>query len=357
VPAVAWRDRRIADLQAKLREQRAGQASRDRRIADLQARLSEQRTEQAGTSSFQSRLFAERRIRERELQMGEPPPSIISNGKFWVYDLVRSHGIDVPQQYGRWDDPGDIPFAKLPDRVVIKSAFGSASRGVLPLRRSGDGWQIVTRDELVASDELVAVLRDRVSNGQIRGPFGAEEFLDGEAPGALPTDIKIYAFYGDVQMILAARSQDHGNGRAVRYRVLDVHGVDLINADSHPALSPATGRDPEASLAQVDLTLPTPTRLGELVDVASRLSVMMRTPFGRFDLYQVRDRVVFGEVTPRPGGRQWFGSDLDARLGEAWERAQARLAHDLAGGAAREPQSFQNSQDRMTPSVTSSVGP
>jgi hypothetical protein len=270
--------------------------------------------------------------------MEEPSPSIISNGKFWVYDLVRSHGVDVPQQFGRWDDPADIPFSKLPDRVVIKSAFGSTSRGVLPLRRSGGGWQIVTHDEDVTSEELMDLLSDRMSSGQIRGPFGAEEFLDGEGPEALPTDIKIYAFYGDVQMILVARSHDHGNGGAIRYRVVDVHGVDLINADSHPALSPATGREPEASLAQVDLTLPTPTRLGELVDVASRLSVMMRIPFGRFDLYRVRDRVVFGEVTPRPGGRQWFGADLDARLGEAWERAQARLAHDVAGGAAREPQ-------------------
>lgn len=328
--------RRPAFLQRALRRVPAV-AWRDRRIADLQARLSEQRTEQAGTASFQSRLFAERRIRGHELQMEEPPPSVISNGKFWVYDLVRSHGVDVPQQYGRWDDPADIPFGTLPDRVVIKSAFGSTSRGVLPLRRSDGGWQIVTRGENVTSDELVALLRDRVSSGQIRGPFGAEEFLDGEVPEELPTDIKVYAFYGEVQMILAAQSRDHGNGRAVRYRVLDVQGADLINAASHPALSPAIGREPEASLAQVDLTLPIPNRLDELVDVASRLSILMRIPFGRFDLYRVRDRVVFGEFTPRPGGRQWFGSDLDARLGEAWERAQARLAHDLARDAAREP--------------------
>ena len=214
----AGRDRRIGDLQAQLSEQRAEQAGRDRRIADLQAQLSEQRSEQAHTASFQSRLFAERRIREHELQMEEPPPSVISNGKFWVYDLVRSHGVDVPQQFGRWDDPADIPFGKLPDRVVIKSAFGSTSRGVLPLRRSDGGWQIITHDENVTSDELIAVLRDRMSSGQIRGPFGAEEFLDGEVPGALPTDVKIYAFYGDVQMILVARSHDHGNGGAIRYR-------------------------------------------------------------------------------------------------------------------------------------------
>lgn len=313
-------------------------ARRDRRIADLQARLSERREEQASTASFQSRLFAERRIREHEMQMDAPPPSIISNGKFWVYDLVRSHGVDVPTQFGCWDDPVDIPFDKLPDKMVIKSAFGSTSRGVLPLRRSGHGWQIVTHDENVTSEELMAVLRDRISSGQIRGPLGAEEFLDAETPDALPTDVKIYAFYGDVQMVLVARSHDHGDGGAVRYRVLDIHGADLINADTHPALSPATGREPEASLAQVDLTLPTPAGLGELVDVASRLSVVMRIPFGRFDLYRIRDRVVFGEITPRPGGRQWFGSDLDARLGEAWEKAQARLAHDVAGGAAREPQ-------------------
>jgi hypothetical protein len=84
--------------------------------------------------------------------------------------------------------------------------------------------------------------------------------------------------------------------------------------------------------------MPTPPRLDEVVDIASRLSVAMRLPFARIDLYPLRDRVVFGEVTPRPGGRQWLGVEQDTMLGDSWERALARFAHDVAAGMSPEPQ-------------------
>ena len=71
---------------------------------------------------------------------------------------------------------------------------------------------------------------------------------------------------------------------------------------------------------------------------ASRLSVAIRAPFSRIDMYRIGDRSVFGEVTPRPGGPQWFGRELDVRLGEAWERALIRLARDVAHGMSPEPE-------------------
>jgi hypothetical protein len=72
--------------------------------------------------------------------------------------------------------------------------------------------------------------------------------------------------------------------------------------------------------------------------VASRVSVAIRAPFSRIDLYDIHGRIVFGEVTPRPGGPQWLGEELDVTLGEAWERAQVRLWRDIANGMPREPE-------------------
>lgn len=309
-------------------------ARRERRIAELQARLAATHEENAHVPSFQGRLFAERRMRRHEHDVGVPSPSVISRGKFWVYDLVRSHGVDVPEQLGRWDDPADIPWDDLPDLVVVKSAFGSTSRGVLPLRRVDDGWQVVTHDSTMTSAQLVAGLTDRVTRGRIRGPFGAEEFLDGDEPGGLPIDLKAYAFYGEVPVIVVFRSGTHGTLDETRYRVVDPAGTDLIDAETNPALAAHTGVEPEAGLARIDLTIPTPEHLDRVVDIAARLSIAMRLPFARIDLYSLRGRVVFGEVTPRPGGRQWLGSELDWRLGDAWERAQARLTRDLAAAPA-----------------------
>ena len=150
--------------------------------------------------------------------------------------------------------------------------------------------------------------------------------------------MKVYAFYGEVPLLQITRSDDHGNLDATRYRMVDAQGSDLIDADSHPALDPAIGVDPAHRLGRIDLAIPTPPNLDEVVATASRLSVAMRLPFARIDLYPLRDRVVFGEVTPRPGGRQWLGADLDTRLGESWERALARFANDVAAGMSPEPQ-------------------
>ena len=313
-------------------------ARRARRIATLQAQLSAASEISAQRPSFQARLFAERRIRAYEREADAHSPSVISRGKFWVYQLVSSHGVAIPEQLGRWNDPEEIAWDDLPERVVIKSNRGSTGRGVFPLRRVEGGWQVITHQTVVTPEQLAAELRTRVEQRRIAGPFGAEIFLDDDDDSEpLPCEVKAYAFYGEVPVLQITRSDEHGNLDRTRYRFVDARGSDLINADSHPALDPATGVDPVHRLDRIDLTIPTPPRLEEVADVASRLSVAMRLPFARFDLYPLRDRVVFGEVTPRPGGRQWLGADLDARLGECWERAVARFSHDVAAGMPAVP--------------------
>jgi hypothetical protein len=60
----------------------------------------------------------------------------------------------------------------------------------------------------------------------------------------------------------------------------------------------------------------------------------MRIPkaFVRIDVLDDSGDVVFGELTPRPGGPHYFGPEDDRRLGELWERAQARVLNDVIDG-------------------------
>jgi TupA-like ATPgrasp len=289
---------------------------RDQRIAQLEK---EHRRLLEGPS-FQVRLNEERRLRAWESVLGVRGRSVIAGGKFHVYDLVRSHGIDVPEQLGRWRDPADIPWDELPEAVVIKSAYGAASRGVLPLRRVDGGWQVVTREATVTSEQLTADLTALAEERKIRPPFGAEEFLD-DGTGTTPVDIKVYTFYGEAPVALLRRVSKHGPVGSAAYRVVDRNGTDLI--DTYRGMP-------------TDLTIPRPSALADLFDVAERVSIVIRAPFSRIDLYDIRGRIVFGEVTPRPGSPGWFGPELDVTMGEAWERAQVRLWRDIANGASRE---------------------
>ena len=300
-------------------------ARRDRRIAELRRRLSKlekSRRAMAEKPSFQVRLNEERRLRKLEVEIGAPSRSVIAGGKFHVYDLVRSLGVDVPEQLGRWDDPVEIPWDDLPDTVVIKSAFAAASRGVLPLRRVGDGWRIATQDTTVTSEQLTADLVDLAAEGKARPPFGAEEFLD-DGSGGPPVDVKVYSFYGVTPLALLRRVDEHGGDGAAAHRFIDANGADLVE---------------EYRGKPTDPSIPVPASCGEIFEVASRVSVAIRAPFSRIDLYDIRGRIVFGEVTPRPGGPQWLGEELDVSLGAAWERAQVRLWADIANGMPREPE-------------------
>jgi hypothetical protein len=306
LPPVARRDREIARLRAKVRELR----DEAERVRDAFARR----------SSFQSRLHQARRLR----RLGVPPTSVIQHGKFHVYDLARSHGIDVPAQYGRWDDLHDIAWSDLPDAVVIKSARGSHGRGVLPLRRSPGGWQVVGSAETTSEAELTALLARRVEHNDVRPPFAAEELLDEDGSGRLPTDVKVYTFYGEAHMVTLRRPGRLGEKPSLTpFRIVDPSGHDMANATTR---------------SRVDTSLPVPAGLPDVIEAATRLSVAIRAPFARLDFYCIGDRVVFGEVTPRPGGSGWHGPEVDELLGDAWERAEVRLARDIAAGMPPEPQ-------------------
>lgn len=304
LPPVASRDRLIARLRRRVR-----------RLERVNRRLLDQ-------PSFRIRVGEERRLRAREKEIGAPSRSVIAGGKFHVYDLARSHGITVPEQFGRWESIEDIPWSELPDQVVVKAAHASTSRGVVPLLRVDGGWRRATHDTIETDEQLSADLGALVGAGQIRGPFSAEAFLDSDGAGTPPIDVKCFAFYGEVPIILLRRSRDFGNPAATRHRIIDVHGNDLIDRFH----GKATQRD-----------IPVPGALDDIVDTARRFSLALRTPFSRIDLYDVGGQIVFGEVTPRPGNA-WFGAELDVQLGDAWERAQARLWRDVAGGMAREPE-------------------
>lgn len=288
--------------------------------------------------SFQTRINAARRQATLDAELpGRRPPSVISRGKFWVYDLVRSHGIEVPEQYGQWKDPADIPWDDLPDLVVVKCAHATSARGVFPLRRHEGGWRIIGQDGTSTNDELTADLAQRVADGQVNGPFGAEEFLEGGEAGDLPIDVRTHAFYGQVPFILLRRPGRHGDLETATFRPVDAHGADLVDVGKYPDLEKDRTKLPR-ELTVLDVTIPVPKNIEEIVAAAGRLSTAIRLPFARIDMYGVGDRVVFGEVTPRPGGRQWLGPELDLMLGDAWERAEARLRRDLAKGATREPE-------------------
>ena len=294
---------------------------RDERIDDLerQLELEADREERSyGVPSFRRYIYAERRIADHSRRLDDTDRGQFVTRKLKSYSFARSYGVYVPDVFGVWERPTDITWNELPDAVVIKSAKGTAARGVTPLRRTEHGWTTVTTTETIDPTKIVHRLSALEADGKVGGPYFAEELLGGGVGNALPVDVKVHAFYGEISHVLLRRVIVHRDADATAFRVILPDGSDpgpIVRGLHH------------------DHAIPVPSNLDELMEVARVMSLGIPRAFIRVDLYDIDGRVVFGELTPRPGHLMDYGPKQDERLGHLWERAHARVMNDALGGA------------------------
>lgn len=302
---------RLAAAREELAEARQGLSPAVQRRA-----LAQHRRELARTPSFQREVFKARRLALSAKEMQLRGTSVIGHGKQYILSLMASHGVDIPRTLGTWDRVEDIEWDQLPDLVVLKGTRGAGSRGVYPLQRVGDKWLILTHQAPVTTDDIIAEIRGFAADALVAGPYYAEEFL-GTPDGEIPVDIKVYAFYGKAPIVLLRQVQTHGDRKAATFRVVDRDGNDVVKRyHDRPT----------------DTSIPLPRNLAQAIETAEHVSTIVRAPFTRVDLYEHDGRVVFGEVTPRPGGNQWLGAEMDRLLGEHWEEAEIRLWNSRTKG-------------------------
>lgn len=262
--------------------------------------------------SFIRHTYADRRINRHMRDRNVPDRGNLVARKLKAYSFAQSHGVRVPRIFGIWDSPGKIDWSLLPDQVVIKSNTGSWGEGVFPLQRVDGAWTVFTTATPIAPEDVVGRLDERRAGRRIGGPFLAEELLGGGRDNTLPVEVRVSAFYGEVSHALLRHVPEVGNRESVKYRRIVIGGV-----------------APQGEEAD---DIDVPGNLDELVDVARRLSLCIPRPYVRVDLYDIAGEVVFGELTPRPGDPTGIGVELDRRLGELWERAEARVLNDVIDG-------------------------
>lgn len=313
---IAWRDARLAELQAKVNDQRE-------LIADLRTRLAAPPPPppppryRPTVASWHTRVMEQQRVQRavNELDGSAAHPRRNLFRKLHNYEVARSHGVATPRVLGVWQQLTDIAWDELPERFVLKSDGGSSGRGVLPLERHGDRFRLVDGTAEYTAEEIVAHYVT-VGSGA-RPPYFAEELLEGTAE-RLPDDVKIYVFHGEVGYVMIRRMPVHADTSRGRVRVVTADGADLGTVQR--------GRTSDSEV-------PVPVQLAAMVQTAVALSLAVPLPYIRVDLYAAGDDgVVLGELTPLPGDSQTFTRTWDRRLGEMYDRAEARLQVELAAG-------------------------
>lgn len=300
LPGVAWRDARIRELTAALTR--------------VEKDLAAQRSGKADTPSFARYIYADRRINDHLLDSNLPDRADQMEHKLESVSFAQSHGIRIPRVLGLWERPDDIPWEGLPDEIVLKSNSGASSRGVYPMRRIDGRWTVVTRDEPIEPAEIVARLTELQRIGRIGGPFFGQELIGAGRENILPTEVRVFCFYGEVGLVNVRRVASHADKASVRVR--------RFLEDGTPG--------PRHPLHDDDIV--PPDIFEEAVEIGRQYSTLVPRPFIRMDFLDDHGDLVFGELTPRPGGPHYFGPEHDLRLGVLWEHARARFLHDLTNG-------------------------
>ena len=246
------------------------------------------------------RTFCEK-IQALKLMAGTPLLSRLADKyavREWVAETVGERYL-IPL-VGVWSSVGEIGFDSLPRRFVLKATHGSH-------------WNIVVKDRSrldvhAAKVEMAKWLRTnyafksrfQMQYASIPPRILAEEYLE-NAAGEL-YDYKFWCFKGEVRYIqfMSGRESD----------------LRTVFFDTDWRAQPFTYNRKMLAGALP----PKPENLGEMIDVATRLSAGFE--FVRVDLYRLDDGTVkFGEMTftPANGFGNWNPSEWDEKIGALFD--------------------------------------
>lgn len=235
-------------------------------------------------------------------------PRRLLNGKLSCLPFVDEMGLIRPKLLAR-----DFELDGLPrlSGVVLKPVSGAGSKGVFLAPRTDEIFQNSERTVLRSWDEVIATGKKLLASKEVRSDRWMLEELVLPTPGELVSgrDLKFYAFYGRVELVLEVQ----------RYPKTSYAWWTRAGAKCD------TGKYPN------ELMEGTGFQVGE-VEFVERLSQAIPVPFMRIDLLRAQSGFVFGEFTPRPGSYDGFNDETDERLGLAYVEAERRLLRDLLNG-------------------------
>jgi len=214
--------------------------------------------------------------------------------------VARMLGADVlPTLYHVTTDPSDIPFERLPKQYVVKATHGSGWTCIVKDGSSVNNQQIIDCCRSWLSTSYYLLTKEWVYKG-ITPRILVEEFLDC-GTGNVPHDYKLFVFNGKVKFIQVDVNAPQGRGR-------DIYDTEWNRVPCR--LGPREN---------LQTPIAKPGNFDTMIDYAETLADGI--DFVRVDLYEVRGKVYFGELTCTPAnGFHTFRPALwDKTFGDLWK--------------------------------------
>lgn len=198
--------------------------------------------------------------------------------KYKVRDYINTviGGEYLVPLIGVWDDPNQIDFDKLPDQFVLKCNHNSGTVVICK-----DKSQLDTKK---TKEYLGKKLKKNFFWGGREWPYKdvkpkiiCEKYLENKGTQGL-TDYKIYCFGGAPKLIMIATDRYTAAETHFDYFDEDFRWLDLEWENRHSETPP-----------------PKPEKYEEMIEIARKLSTGI--PQVRVDLYEVDEKIYFGEMT------------------------------------------------------------
>jgi hypothetical protein len=188
--------------------------------------------------------------------------------------------------YGVWDDPWALAFDQLPNSFVLKVTSGCGQNILCQDKSRLDAESTRRRLAHWMKRSEYWVVREWAYKN-IKPRIICERFLTDER-GRIPNDYKYFCFNGEPRFVQVDTDRFTTNHRRDFFD-LEWKWLPFNMQLPFNITYPSGGRD-----------IPRPGDLETMISVARALS--RGFPFVRVDLYSLRERVIFGEMTWYPGG-------------------------------------------------------
>lgn len=221
--------------------------------------------------------------------------------KYEVRGYVKAKGLEhiLNDLYGVYNNIDEIDFDSLPAKFVVKSTAGGGGLNVIVVKDKSDYKFEDIKHEVTTWGQhkqgAISVGREWAYSGIDRSRIIVERYLEDFLSIEL-TDYKFFCFKGEpkcVQVDTGRFDGHHQNYYDMQWQPLGVHCT-----------------YPEGKIQSM------PLNFDEMKRVATILSEDF--PFVRVDLYNVDNKVYFGELTfyPSSGYGKFYPDDFDLTLGK-----------------------------------------
>lgn len=231
--------------------------------------------------------------------------------KYQVREYVKSKGLEniLIRLIRKYNTIEDIIWEELPQQFVMKTTNGGGGLNVLVCNdKSKVNWDEI-KDRFLVSGEVTKENsggREWAYYGLKRKIIVEELLIDKENPEAGITDYKIFCYNGVPKYIIADVDRYIGHKR----NFYDTEWNNLHITSDCPS---------------ADREIPKPEKFEEMLQIAGKLSENF--PYVRVDLYNIGEKIYFGELTfyPWSGYVQFTPDEADYMFGKDFKLVEFNM--------------------------------